>query len=174
VNLFLFSILVVFLLVALGVVEINFFGKEGFNNRDKIWSFYLFEALASPLMGYGTEQLAVKTMSSYAEYQHRMGLSFVLGSAHNGFIEIFYSLGLLGLGLFLYILRKMYNFSHVSDSSISFLGYCFFVLFVATNFFESRTYGVNLPFIFLIYFYYLNMTYRRTKYSLPEIVVKGR
>lgn len=134
--------------VALSVQEFSIFEKDSsFTGRNLIWIYILVKVAASPWVGYGLDQLGALTNKNSAEFFTNVG--FLVGSAHNGFLETAFSLGCVGLILTLWVfMSQLSNKSRKVGFTLLF-GYL--VLFIVINTFEARMISFNFYFIGLMY-----------------------
>lgn len=143
--------LICFSLVWLSVegLSIELFGKDAtFSNRNIIWKFFSQEAGEAVFFGHGFEQLVVYAREYYSDY--RLAMGFVVGSAHNGFIELFFNQGVVGCGVFLFLIFNFIIASYFRSRWSFVLAYLFLVSFVVTNTFESRLIGLNVHFVYFV------------------------
>lgn len=146
--------LVVFLVIFLDI-NIDFLGKENFNNRDIIWDYYYSMALEKPFFGHGLAQLKEWAVINSDDIVSSMGLSYPVSSTHNGFIDLFYSYGLLGILVFLSLIKRAFCLCTYSIAD-RFLKFSFLTTYLVLNLFESQLLGVNLPTLYaLLIFSYL-------------------
>lgn len=139
-------------------------GDSSFTGRTAIWLVALQSAVEAPYLGHGVGQFSRMSLDQGGG-DLQASLGFIVGSTHNGFIEVFYSLGSLGVALLLFLIGKKIRDSK-SDRTIRFY-FIFVTMLLSLNFTESRLIGFN---IFLISFMYL--TYfaepRRARVATPE------
>jgi Lipid A core - O-antigen ligase and related enzymes len=113
-------------------------GKDSsFTGRTDIWGLALHTASYRMLLGYG---YATFWMTSAADKIRQIcGWDFF--SAHNGFLDIYLHLGLLGLGLsLLYIFSALKGIKSIyqRDFKIGILWVVFICVTLLSNFFESN------------------------------------
>jgi exopolysaccharide production protein ExoQ len=120
-----------------------------FSNRNVIWLYIFAKVAASPIWGYGLDQLSVANSLDGSDFTSQVG--FLVASAHNGFIETLYSLGLCGeVIVFLLITVFVKNLKNNQTFTL-FFGYMF--IFILENTFESRMVSFNSHFIVFLYLF---------------------
>jgi exopolysaccharide production protein ExoQ len=120
---------------------------SSFSNRNLIWAYILLKFQDAPWFGHGLGQIGAAVLSNDAEFISHVG--FVVGTAHNGFIECLHALGLVGLTIIVIVLFRPLRFkSDGPDFEFYFLYLLFFVLL---NMFVSNLLGFNIFFIMLMY-----------------------
>ncbi|MBL1376558.1 O-antigen ligase family protein [Zobellella iuensis] len=131
-------------------VNLEFFGKDTtFSSRNLIWHYTINWIMDSPVYGYG---LAV--FHSLSESDGEEIASFVGGiisSTHNGFLDAFYSLGVFGFFLSIYMIFESYS----RDENVKLLGMLpvfFAIAFIMLNTFESNLFSFNFMIFILFYF----------------------
>lgn len=151
--LFIAASCVALVFISISGVALEVFGKNtSFSNRNIIWANYLEHALERPIFGYGFEQLGIHAKTHYEEYRAKMG--FVVGSAHNGFIENFFWFGTVGVFLVALLLLRFIRFNQVGWVVV--MNALFLISLILTNTFESRLVGFNIHFVSFMYLYFLN------------------
>jgi Lipid A core - O-antigen ligase and related enzymes len=114
-----------------------------FSNRNVIWIYIFAKAAMSPVFGYGLDQLSVANSLDGTDFASQVG--FLAASAHNGFMETLYSLGVTGLiTVFLILIVFVRNLANNKAFTL-FLGYVF--VFIIENTFESKMVGFNSHFV---------------------------
>lgn len=134
--------------VALSFQYIPIFEKDSsFSGRNMIWSYILAKVSASPWIGYGLDQLSALTNKNNAEFFTNVG--FLVGTAHNGFLETAFSLGAIGgflmLSVFVNLLTKK-----VTDILFK-LSFSYLIAFILMNTFESKMLSFNFFLVGLMY-----------------------
>lgn len=152
---FVLSVLLVFVSVLLLGLDVNIFGKEGFNNRDVIWQYYYDASIENIFVGHGLGQIQPWSRENSEHIVEAMGVAYPVGSAHNGFIELLFSNGLLGFLIFVVLMLLFYSLS-VRSPADRYLHYSFLTVFLVINVFESRLFGLHVSSIYtLLVFSYL-------------------
>lgn len=118
-----------------------------FSNRNLIWMYFLQQIENAPWLGQGIGQFGAMLAGDERDFLSSVG--FVVGSAHNGFIESWYALG--GVGLALILAAIVQTLSMKSDGHAFRLAIYFIFFLVVSNMFESQLLGFNAYFIFLMY-----------------------
>ncbi|MHA2052207.1 MAG: O-antigen ligase family protein [Candidatus Hodarchaeales archaeon] len=77
---------------------------DGDNTRPEMWRYAVEEGLKKPLLGNGVSQYF-----DYEKYQRAAYGLVATGGAHNKYISIFYSFGLIGLTLFLWGSKNFFS-----------------------------------------------------------------
>lgn len=134
--------------VAITFEQFSIFEKDSsFSNRNLIWVYIIAKITASPWIGYGLDQLGALTDKNSAEFFTNVG--FIAGSAHNGFLETMFSLGLIGMVLMLWVFMSQLTKKN-SGFGFYFL-FSYLILYIVMNTFESRMIGFNVYFVVLMY-----------------------
>ncbi|NOT14949.1 MAG: hypothetical protein HOP21_05100, partial [Methylotenera sp.] len=68
---------------------------SSFSNRNLIWAYLLTQSYNAIWLGHGLEQISASVMTDNSSFQESVG--FVVGTAHNGFVDAIHALGLVGL-----------------------------------------------------------------------------
>lgn len=118
-----------------------------FSNRNLIWMYFLQQIDSAPWFGHGIGQFGAMIAGDERDFLSSVG--FVVGSAHNGFLESWYALGVVGLVFILVAIVRMLNIK--SDGHAFRLVFFFIFFLVISNMFESQLLGFNAYFIFLMY-----------------------
>lgn len=150
------SVLAVYLTITMGLDSPN--EKYGtFSNRNVIWLYIFAKVAMSPVFGYGLDQLSVANSLDGADFASQVG--FLVASAHNGFIETLYSLGVVGVvNVVLMMIVFVKNMTNNKAFTL-FLGYVF--IFVIENTFESKMVGFNSHFVVFLYMFELSKAMNR-------------
>lgn len=120
-----------------------------FSNRNVIWLYIFAKVASSPIWGYGLDQLSVTNSLDGSDFASQVG--FLVASAHNGFMETLYSLGLCGeVIVFLMIAVFVKNLKNNKTFTL-FFGYVF--IFIIENTFESRLVSFNSHFVVFLYLF---------------------
>jgi len=156
-------------------LAVNIFGKDTtFSNRNIIWGHYFQQAAESPLWGRGFDQLVIYAQEYYSEYRQAMG--FIVGAAHNGFLELYFNQGVIGLFVFLCLILNFIGMSYSPVRWLFVLGGLFLVSFIVTNTFESRLIGLNVHFVYFVMLYWFfvcgRLELRNNKYGVTVLGVK--
>lgn len=142
-----------------GSSDFDIYGKDlTFTGRDKIW-MYALNSMKDSYFGYGLNSIALQNELDPIPFREATGQ--VLGSAHNGFINLYYDFGVLGcasivLLIFIFLVRI--------KSTREYYGFfIFLVALLLSNAFESKLLGFNAFYLLLILFSsYLGGQSRRT------------
>lgn len=152
--LILFVAALCFILVSISINGISFevLGKDtSFSNRNIIWAFFWDRAMERPVLGYGVDQLGGQARLHYEDYKSEMG--FVVGSAHNGFIENFFWFGVVGVFIIFLLFWRFFRFNKIGW--VISLNSLFLISLILTNTFESRLVGFNIHFVSFMYLYFI-------------------
>ena len=121
--------------------------NTSFSNRNFIWTFIFMQIMESPWVGHGLEQISASVTSDSSSFLENVG--FVVGTAHNGFIDTLHALGVFGLLLVTMLLVKPLRLEHnVPEFDFIFI---FLIVFVVQNMFSSYLLGFNIYIIMLMY-----------------------
>lgn len=122
-------------------------GKDAtFTGRVFIWNFIVGKILENPILGHGAGQFRSTFVNAGTEFLKNVG--FQVGSTHNGFLDLVYSLGITGLILYLPALKLL---SPKTGSKTGLLlGITFSISFFITNSLESLLLSFNIWFAFLV------------------------
>lgn len=149
-----YLILTLFLLLSVSAVFISLSTvthsiqdkDTSFSGRNFIWGYILNQSLNAPILGHGLNQLKSIASGNSSELYHNIG--FVVGSAHNGFLETFYSLGSVGLVLALILLSNPLKIKN--RTLLPFMLLLVFSM-VINNTFEAKFLSFNIYFVILMY-----------------------
>ncbi len=120
--------------------------KNGsFSGRNLIWLWVMSGVYDSFLVGYGIGALKNITTLSPSLFYNSVG--FLVGTAHNGFLEILYDGGIVGLTLILLLFHNLLN--RVKDIELPIV-ITFLMLITSINTFESKLLGFNIYFVVLM------------------------
>lgn len=129
--------------------EMDIYGKDmTFTGRDKIWA-YALEGMRDSFFGYGFNSIALQNELDPLPF--KQATDQLLGSAHNGFISLYYDFGVPGcvlMALFFY----MFMMRLKSEAEIGFGVFLFVFAVLISNAFESRLLGFNVFFVLLVFF----------------------
>ncbi|RKT99081.1 hypothetical protein C7H84_33350 [Burkholderia sp. Nafp2/4-1b] len=127
------------------------------SNRNLIWLYMLGKIALSPWVGYGLEQLSV--MNSTDGDDFASGVGFLVASAHNGFLELLFALGVAGVALLIALLISFV--ANLRRGALFPLMMGYVCLFILENTSESRLFGLNGDFIALLYLIELSAGHNR-------------
>lgn len=149
-------------------LNVSLFGKGAdFSSRSLIWALTLKMALEKPLLGHG---LAVfqQYADSYPEFI-KNNIGEVIRSTHNGFLDTFFSLGLVGI--ILSIIFLFFAFQSNFYGRYFYLSLAISIVFVVSNMFESRFFTFNNLIFILIYLFFIGVKFRifRNKMSSKNV-----
>lgn len=128
-----------------------------FSNRNLIWLYMLGKIALSPWFGYGLEQLSVINDADGADFASSVG--FLVASAHNGFLELLFALGVIGVTLMGAMLVSFVRNLPRGKLFPLMMGYV--CLFILENTSESRLLGLNGDFLALLYLIELSAKHKR-------------
>jgi O-antigen ligase len=128
-----------------------------FSNRNLIWLYMLGKVALSPWVGYGLEQLSVMNSANGDDFAS--GVGFLVASAHNGFLELLFALGVAGVALVTVLLVSFV--ANLRRDALFPLMMGYVCLFILENTSESRLLGLNGDFIALLYLIELSTGHRR-------------
>lgn len=143
-RLILFSVVLFFSfgLVFFSIYYTNFsFGdKDGsFSGRNFIWMWVFSRVMENPVVGFGFG--SIKSLTFLNPFYFYNSVGFLVGTAHNGFLEVVSDVGLLGLFIFLfYLFQLIYKSSFDNYFKI----FSLIIVFSIINAFESKGLGVNV------------------------------
>lgn len=144
---FRFSSMFVLFLTALLLVLVGWviFGIDPafLNNRGRIWSFVMSKAFEAPLIGHGLYQYP--KFSEINSELLRSSIGFYVRSAHNGFLDAYFSFGVLSIFLVFSFFFKI--FQEVRTRILWFI-YGVFMMYI--NIFESNLFSINMFFMLMI------------------------
>jgi exopolysaccharide production protein ExoQ len=126
---------------------LNLFGKDTtFTGRVFIWGFILSMFYARPVFGYGLNQFEAFFKGANSTFVSNVG--FQVGSTHNGFLDLAFSLGMVGVFLaFAFIIKLIPRKNNDLDLTISLV---FLLAFVVVNSLESLFLSFNIWFVLLL------------------------
>lgn len=122
-------------------------GDATFTGRTLIWAVTVEQGMAEPILGHGVGQFSRFGFSDSNEALGKLGI--IVGSAHNGFLELFFALGLYGV--LLVILLLVDTVKRARTPYLVAMLFPFLVVFLMLNFTESRLLGFNLFFVLMMY-----------------------
>ncbi|HWR97021.1 MAG TPA: O-antigen ligase family protein [Candidatus Methanoperedens sp.] len=123
-------------------------GKESsFTSRDQIWRYVAGEITEAPWLGHGFQQLSAGNLQDDSSFRTAVG--FVVLSAHNGFIDLLHSLGVVGFLLFLLVIFRLLQ--TVDPGPLFDLLLMYLCYLIVVNTFESFLLGFNMALIALMY-----------------------
>ncbi|WP_223549451.1 O-antigen ligase family protein [Pseudomonas sp. A-B-19] len=133
-------------LVSFAPPGLTIFDKDTtFTGRVFIWGFILSMFFERPVFGYGLNQFDAffNANSTFAS-----NVGFQVGSTHSGFLDLAFSLGMVGVFLVLAFIKKIVpKKNNELDLTISLL---FFLSFVMVNSLESLFLSFNIWFVLLL------------------------
>lgn len=122
-------------------------GKDAtFTGRVYIWNFIITKIAEKPLLGHGASQFRSTFVNSGNDFVNNVG--FQVGSTHNGLLDLLYSIGIVGLILYIPALKLLSPPTANKGGLI--LGAVFTVSFFITNSLESLLLSFNIWFAFLV------------------------
>lgn len=92
-------------IVSLATTSVSGDNIFSFSQRNFIWLRVLIKAIERPLSGFGMDQFQAEFLGQDSELSYAMGAT--VSHAHNGFIEAFFSLGLMGLIISVFLMREL-------------------------------------------------------------------
>lgn len=139
---------VVFFILCISIPLINSMGhgtttiseETSFTGRNVIWNYTLAKIYESPLVGYGL-----------AQFVNFDGAPRPI--IHNGFLEVIFSLGLIGAMISCCFLFPILKSSSPQQNELDYL--YIFIVFVIINTFESRLIAFDSVFFLFIYCFYI-------------------
>lgn len=124
------------------------FDKDStFSSRDVIWLYFLNSISTDLWFGKGIGQFTSLLAQNSQDFLLSVG--FVVGSAHNGYLETLFSLGVVGLGLVFIVLMRLLKLR--IDNPFFELVLYFLINLVILNMFESMLLGFNVYFLIAMY-----------------------
>lgn len=128
--------------------ELPLLGKDStFSGRDAIWEYVLEEAVRSPIIGNGFS--AFSATNSFDGTSFELAIGYITSTPHNGYLELFHSLGGLGIILFIFsVVMYLRRYQYGPTVPLAFLS-----VFLLANNFETRLIGFNIYFWMFILFY---------------------
>ncbi|WP_435607642.1 O-antigen ligase family protein [Pseudomonas knackmussii] len=145
----LFTISSLLVLIALSGDKLNIFDKDtSFSQRDLIWARVLLKSIESPIFGFGLDQF--QSIFIYKSTD----LAYITGSAvshaHNGFIEAFFYLGIIGLLAAINLLFTLLGKDRPRDEQKA--NILFLTTFIIINSFEAQFLSFN-PYIVILFLF---------------------
>lgn len=134
-----------------------------FSGRGYIWSYLLQDVASSPILGNGFNAYKNSVYAGGNETALLAAIGFLPGSAHNGFLETFHSMGLVGLALAMAVVLAPVAFTRRSPYFMAMLYAA--VCAIVINCFESRLVSFNNFFFALIYLHSLAGREKGSKYD---------
>jgi len=151
-----FSGLAVYL--AITNTELEILDKDSsFSDRNLIWAYVLSKAIQSPIIGHGVNQYSAYFLGDDQSFFLNTG--FLANSAHNGFIDLFFSLGTIGLLLGTWLIFQLIG--RTNGKNLLFINIAFATAFVIENTFEAKFFNFNISFIILFYILEINRIKKR-------------
>lgn len=146
-----------------GDVFFIFDKDSSFSSRDVIWAYFLRGIESALWLGHGIGQFGALLAGDERDFLSNVG--FVVGSAHNGFLESLYALGIVGLGLIVVVcVRLLYLMNDGPGFVLAFLFLCNLLIL---NMFESMLLGFNFYFIMIMYVTALTQAMSQKSASRP-------
>lgn len=168
----LFHVIGFFILMNVGVTKYRFQHLLGFtyytgytvndtNHKTKLWTAAI-NANNNILVGNGIGDIQQSLNTEYEKYDLEKPLKNNYNS-HNQYIEFYVGLGLIGLGLFIYLLL---NYFWIFIKFKDFIGIQFIIIISITSFTEciwNRHHGI----VFIVFWlFYLNNNYNKEKIAI--------
>ncbi|MBD9632588.1 O-antigen ligase family protein [Pseudomonas sp. PDM19] len=119
---------------------------SSFSGRDAIWMATLNEISKSPILGHGLSQFSYFFFGSSVTELRRLG-DFAT-SSHNGFIDLLFSLGIIGTSLFILSIFRTFNNSPPTYFSIKIIT---ITCLIIINTFETRLISLNIYFVAFLF-----------------------
>lgn len=140
----------------------SWMGRDSsFTGRNIIWDYVLNAVKASPIYGRGADayvQDIYYTLGSVLFDE----LGFVVGSTHNGFLDVLYSFGYIGLALFVALLISLILNSEYNDKFLIIFFYIFFYIVLNTT--ETKMLSFN---IYTLLLFWIIVTAEHKKRKKP-------
>lgn len=127
--------------------DLIFFGKDAtFTGRVFIWGFILSMFYVRPVFGYGLNQFDALFKESNSTFVSNVG--FQVGSTHNGFLDLAFSLGIVGVFLAFGFINKLVPKKN-NDLELT-ISLIFLLAFVVVNSLESLFLSFNIWLVLLL------------------------
>ena len=139
-------VFLVFLILCLFLLAVWIFtgiDPEFLNNRGRIWSFAVEKSFDALFLGHGLYQYP-----KFSEVNSDLlvsSIGFYVRSTHNGFVDAFFSFGMVALFLVFSFFYKVF-----CESKGALLGFLYGVFMIYINIFESNLFSINIFFMMLI------------------------
>lgn len=117
-----------------------------FSSRNLIWVYILQRLQDRTFFGYGLEQLA--QLNSLGD-DFSVAVGFSVASAHNGFLETAFAVGLSGL--FCLIITMILDLKSARRTPAGAFLFATTIAFVVVNLFESKALSWNMYYLLLVY-----------------------
>ena len=145
---FILSLTVFVFLFSLYASSVDLFGKDAtYSGRDKIWMYFTAVSMNNPILGVGLGQIALADEFQVSDLVDEIG--FAAASTHNGFIDLLYALGVVGIGMFV---SYVFGAARSAGGAAGNLVYVGLVPLFVLNVFEPRLVGFNAFFAVLVIF----------------------
>lgn len=132
----------------------SIFGKDlTFSGRTDIWNYAIEQSNGNWLVGHGLNTYAQEISVNISYVLRRIG--YVAFSTHNGYIDLYYSLGMVGVVWFAYFCIRVYKTITNSDEWRA-LGFSLILTVGIYNLFESTLFSRNLLLALITVVYYLS------------------
>lgn len=128
-------------------------------SRISVWAYTVAQILQAPFLGYGLDQMSIINADPNSDFLSVVG--FLVGSAHNGFLETAYSIGLFGLALFIFLLFKLMKNQRPDNNFLVTLP--FVLAFSLENALESTMLSFNIYFVVLCYLLNINTSFQKQR-----------
>ncbi|MDD2943358.1 MAG: O-antigen ligase family protein [bacterium] len=143
---FIFLLTLFVFLLSFYASSFDILGKDAtYSGRDRIWSYFTLVSMNNPILGVGVGQIALADEFQVSDLIDEIG--FAAASTHNGYIDLLYSLGFLGVFLFL---RLVFTSLKAGGDEAGYLIYVGLIPLFVLNVFEPRLIGFNVFFIFIV------------------------
>lgn len=125
-----------------------------FSGRDSIWRYTLDEASQHPFLGWGLGQFSANNTFNGEDFF--LAIGYITSTPHNGLIEIFHSLGYVGIFIFI---AALIHYAVLSKGQ-SAASLAFIQIFILVNFFESRLLSFNIYLVAFSLIYYASLSHK--------------
>ncbi|WP_017651404.1 O-antigen ligase family protein [Fortiea contorta] len=156
------SLLIILISLNIENIVVGYLGKNlEFNGRTPIWTMIIDKGLERPFLGYGynafwtSNESTFIIMNSWARGQEGFRTGQIIFHAHNGFLDLFLQLGLIGVILFTYNLLltiiRIINLLFTTRQFEYFWMLQFLVVYLIFNLSEGQTLLSTSNILWIIY-----------------------
>ena len=121
---------------------------ELLSGRPAIWLYIADKIMLQPIFGYGFSQLSLNNAAESEDFIKLIGV--VVSSAHNGYLNLIYEAGIVGL--ILYCIAIPLSLRSKNNNACDKWIVSYLAVYLVINMFESRLVGFNLNYFVLVYF----------------------
>lgn len=135
-----------------------------FSGRTYIWDYILKKMIANPIIGNGFESTTFILKKIIIPNYDR-----IAAHTHNGFLELFFQLGMIGLVLTIAILLITFRYSFRVNNKESSVIRIYFIIFIIFNFMEPFMIGnVSITTLWLPIIYTITLANKKMREKISE------